>query len=87
MRYYLIKNPIKFQYYVSDSQIELVSNYKDLGIIFDTKLNFTLHSEMIRNKAILNLGFIKRTCGTFANPLPLNILYCSLVRSNLEYCS
>jgi len=51
MRYYLIKNPIKFQYYVSDSQIELVSDYKDLGIIFDTKLNFTLLSEaFVSNK-------------------------------------
>lgn len=29
MRYYLIKNPIKFKYYVSDSQIELFSDYKD----------------------------------------------------------
>jgi len=26
MRYYLIKNPIQYQYYVSDSQIELVSD-------------------------------------------------------------
>jgi len=71
MRYYLIKNPIKFKYYVSDSQIELFSDYKDLRIIFDTKLNFTLHSEMIRYEAIFNLGFIKRTCRTFSNPPPL----------------
>jgi len=73
VRYYLIKNPIQFQYNASVFQIEFVSDYKDLGIIFDTKLNFTLHSEIIRNEAILNLGFIKRTYGTYSNPLPLKI--------------
>jgi len=40
---------------------------------------------MIKNKAMRNLGFIKRTCGSFIDPIPLKILYCSLVRSHLEY--
>lgn len=86
MHFYLIKNPINFQYHISDSKIELVSDFKDLGIILDTKLNFSLHSEMIKNKAMRNLGFIKRTCGSFSDPIPLKLLYCSLVRSHLEYC-
>jgi hypothetical protein len=33
-----------------------------------------------------NLGFIKRTCSSFMDPIPLRILYCSLVRFQLEYC-
>jgi hypothetical protein len=33
------------------------------------------------------LGFIKHTCSSFSDPIPLKLLYCSLVRSNLEYCS
>ena len=41
---------------------------------------------MIKNKAFCNLGFIKRTCGTFSDPVFLKILYHSVVRSNLEYC-
>jgi hypothetical protein len=52
LHFYLIKNPINFQYYISVSKIELVSHFKDLGIIFDTKLNFSLHSETIKNKAM-----------------------------------
>jgi len=79
------KNPINFQYYISNSKIELVSDFKYLGIIFDTKLNFSLHSEMIKNKAMRNLGFIKRTCGSLSNPIPRKLLNCSIVHSNLEY--
>lgn len=86
MKFYLIKNPIKFLYTISASNIELVNQFKDLGVIFDPKLNFSLHTEMIKNKAFRNLGFIKRACGSFSDPDALKILYCSLVRSNLEYC-
>lgn len=52
MHYYLIKNPINFEYRIFDFKIKLVSEFKDLGIIFDSKLNFSLHSEMIKNKAM-----------------------------------
>ena len=33
------------------------------------------------------LGLIKRTCKGLDDPTTLRALYCSLVRSNLEYCS
>ena len=33
------------------------------------------------------LGLIKRTCKGLDDPKTLRTLYCSLVRSNLEYCS
>lgn len=39
---------------------------------------------MIRNKAFHNLEFIKRTCGSFLDSIPLKILNYSLVRSNLK---
>ena len=66
--------------------MELVNQFKDLGIIFYRKLNFSLDTEMIKNKAFRNLGFIKRTYAAFSDPIPLKILYFSLVRSNLKYC-
>jgi hypothetical protein len=31
-----------------------------------------------------NFSFLKRTCGSFVDPIPLTILYCSLVRSHLN---
>lgn len=33
-----------------------------------------------------NLGCIKRTCGSFKDPLSLNIVFCAFVCSNLKYC-
>jgi len=86
MRFNLIKNPIIFNYSISNSNLELVSNFKDLGIIFDFKLNFSYHTEFIKNKEMRILGFNKRSCKDFCDPFALKILYCSLVRSNLEYC-
>lgn len=49
MHFNLIKNPINFQYHITNSEIELVSDFKDLGIIFYTNFNFSLHTEMIKN--------------------------------------
>jgi hypothetical protein len=63
-----------------------VSHFKDLGIIFDTKLNFSLHSEIIKKKAKRILVFFKRTFGLFSDPIPLKLFYCSLSGSNLENC-
>jgi hypothetical protein len=83
MRFNLIKKPIIFNY--SNSNLELVSNFKDLGIIFDSKLNFTYYTKFIKNKAMRIHSFIKRSCKDFCDSIALKILYCSLVRSNLDY--
>jgi len=85
MRFNLIRNPIIFNYSISNYNLELVSNFKDLEIIFDSKLNFSYHTEFIKNKAMRILDFIKRSCEDFRDPFALKILYCSLIRSNLEY--
>jgi len=75
---------IDFQYTLFD--FELVSQFKDLEIIFDTKLKFIFRSETINNETVRDLGFIKRTCVSFPDPISLKILYRSLARSSLEYC-
>jgi len=44
MRHNLIKkNPIIFNYSIFGLPLLLVSNFKDLGVIFDRKLNFSRH--------------------------------------------
>jgi len=48
VHFYQIKIPINFQYTISNSNIEFVSQFKDLGIIVDTIFNFSFHSEIIR---------------------------------------
>ena len=42
---------------------------------------------MITAKANRMLGLLKRTCKDLKDESTLKTLYCSLVRSNLEYCS
>ena len=42
---------------------------------------------MITAKADRMLGLIKRTCKDLKDTATLKTLFCSLVRSNLEYCS
>jgi hypothetical protein len=43
MKFYLIKNPVNSQYSIFGTNVELVNQFKDLGMIFDRKLNFSLH--------------------------------------------
>lgn len=40
MHFYLIKYLVYYQYYFYDFKIKLVSEFKDLRIISDAKLNF-----------------------------------------------
>jgi len=63
MHFYLIKNPITYQYYISISNIEHVFQFKDLGIIFDSKSNFSFRTDIVKNKSIRNLGFTNRDYG------------------------
>ena len=59
-------------------------SYKDLGVLFDTKLGFKQHIMDKVNKAYSMLGIIKRN---FANLSHFSFLclYKTMVRSHLEY--
>ncbi len=74
------------QLYINEILLENVEQIRDLGVIFDSKLKFVEHYNIIISKAAKMLGFIFRACSDF-NVLSLKILYCSFVRSVLEYAS
>lgn len=76
-----------FDYGLNGMILERVSVKKDLGIMLDDKLSFNHHVEMITKKAYQMLGFIFRCGKYFRNKSSLMILYKSLVRNRLEYCS
>jgi len=57
----------------------------DLGITLDRELTFHDHIEKSCCKALKTLGFIKRVSLEFDLILPLKALFCTLVRSILEY--
>ena len=59
---------------------------KDLGVIFDTELNFLQHSKEKINTANSYLGIIKRNV-IYLDKDAFVVHYKSLVRSHLEYAN
>lgn len=81
------QQPILFDYDLLGSTIERVHQVKDLGVILDSQLSFRQHIGYVVDKASRTLGFIFRIAKNFTDIYCLKSLYCSLVRSTLEYCS
>jgi Reverse transcriptase (RNA-dependent DNA polymerase) len=75
-----------FTYSINSLDIESVSSIKDLGVLFDVKLTFSQHIINISLKSRKLLGYIQRN-SSFLTSNTLKILYCSIVRSKLEYNS
>lgn len=80
-------NKIEYNYRIGNNFIDKCGSFKDLGVIFDNKLNFTEHLTNITSSALKNLGFIVRNTKSFTDTNSLRSLYASLVRPKLEYCS
>lgn len=81
------KESINFDYELSGTMIERTTHVKDLGVILDSQLTYKLHLSYVVDKASRVLGFIFRMAKSFSDIHCLKTLYCSLVRSTLEYCS
>lgn len=79
-------NVFSFHYHVDNQPLTRVDSIKDLGVTFDTKLDFSIHIDAVISKAYRMLGFMKRCTKDFSNVQAIKTLYFSLVRSNLEYC-
>jgi len=63
-----------------------VDNEKDLGVYFDSKLKFSVHSNSVVSTANKMLGIIYRTFTYMDEKMFVN-LYKTLVRPHLEYAS
>jgi Reverse transcriptase (RNA-dependent DNA polymerase) len=82
-----LRSPIVFTYSIDNLPIIKVNTVRDLGVIFDTKLSFNTHIELIARRAYRNLGFIMRVSKPFKSHDTLILLYNSFVRSHLEFAS
>ncbi|XP_055643865.1 uncharacterized protein LOC129780031 [Toxorhynchites rutilus septentrionalis] len=78
---------ISFNYKIASNNVERVNCIRDLGVILDSKLKFDEHISTTATKGFAVLGFIRRNSLTFQDPYTLKTLYCSLVRSIVEYAS
>ena len=57
--------------------LEVVSEFKDLGLLVDSKLSWNIHEHSIVSKANKMLGLIPRTCRGFADVKTFKTLHCS----------
>lgn len=60
---------------------------KDLGVIVSTDLSWSLHLNTVIAKAYQQLGLIRRSFGNMSTTTTKTVLYLTLVRSKLTYCS
>ena len=79
--------PLTSSFFLENSELEEVKEFKDLGIITNHHLSWNPQTDYIVSKASRMLSLIKRPCKGLDDSKTLRTLYCSLVRSNLEYCS
>lgn len=79
--------PVTFNYELKAQTLSRVNSVRDLGVLHDSRLLFDEHINSIISKATKMLGFLMRNSKDFSDAKTLKILYCSLVRSNLEYAS
>lgn len=81
------RDKVLFPYTVENEVLKRVAIKKDLGIIIDDKLSFRDHVDDMTRKAYRMLGFIFRCGKYFKSQSSMRLLYSSLVRNRLEYCS
>ena len=78
---------VNHQYTLKSIPLERVSSITDLGVTLDSKLRFNNHVTLISSKAYAVPGFIRRYTWHFTDIYALKALYCTLVRSLLEYAA
>ena len=85
--------PVLGNYLIDNSELERVSEMRDLGVIIDAKLTFQSHIDDIIRKANRALGLLIRSFQTGKNGPSLHgtdnksliVTFCANVRSILEY--
>ena len=79
------KIPTKREYHLNGFPLETVSKVKDLGTTVTNTLQWSQHIKLMSSKANRMLGLIRRVCRDITDPDTKKLLYCSIVRPQLEY--
>jgi hypothetical protein len=78
-------NP-NYTYNMDSKPLDNIKTESDLGVIFDNNLSFKVHINKMIGKANARVGMVKR-CFNHLNTEALIVLYKTLIRPILEYCS
>ena len=81
------KSKIITSYHIEETTITCCSSHRDLGILFSDNLSWDLHYQQILAKACKSLGLIRCTFKSHGCIHSRKLLYISLVRSKLLFCS
>lgn len=87
MTYSRKRTLVQSSYLLKQQTLQDCKVIRDLGVLHDSKLLFDSHIDAIIAKASKALGFIMRSSASFSRAKTFKILYCSFVRSSLEYAS
>jgi hypothetical protein len=74
-------------YMLGTKILENVNEFVDLGVKVNSNLSWSNHISDIKGKAMRNLGYIKRTLGMNVSLEAKKVLYLTLVRSVISYCT
>ncbi len=78
---------VDFQYSLNNKDLQSKEKYKDLGVFISSDMTFSTHYMHITSRAYRVLGLLRRTFSSSAYVGEKRLLYISLVRSQLLYCS
>lgn len=76
-----------FTYNLGGAVLENVSVQRDLGLLVNSQLTWTNHSEHILSRFTDRFNLVRRSCHYIRNPHQRRIIFLTLVRSLLEHCS
>ena len=74
-------------YFINGHPVNSCNQHKDLGILISHDLSWSNHLVQITSQAYKKLGLLRRTLCSTNSITTKKILYLSLVRSQLVYCS
>ena len=74
-------------YTINHQQLSPTDSHTDLGIVMSADLSWQKHYDLISSRAYKTLGLLRRTFNTTNSVHIKKLLYLSLVRSQLTYCS
>ena len=86
LHYHFCSSSATPKYYIKGREIQSLTSTKDLGIIFNTNLSWDQHHKSITSRAYRTLYLLRRTFTTPATSAK-KLLYVSVIRSQLTYCS
>ena len=80
-------SPVHSTNHLDGAPIPSLDHCRDLGVIFSNNLSWSLQYDAISAKAYRQLGLIRRTFSSSTSIRVKKLLYLSLVRSKITYCS